>query len=403
MQFRINTYLGAVFAFVIVTTLGFSTIPGINDATTSYLASVFFKNSIETKDIIAQYDNATDKKEPSPEKVKILIVPGHDDTYGGAQIGSVREADLNLQLGIDIYNLLSKEKGIDVLLSRDKDGYNPAISPYITQNAEVLEFAAKKKGIMHRLIAAGKVQSNIVIHHNTARPEVVSILYGINKFANDNEYNIVLHINFNDYPGRKVIPGKYSGFSIYVPENQYSNADASYDFAKKLRDQFLLISAESDLPNEEAITEDQELIAVGSYNTLDSAVALVEYGYIYESQFTDPEIKDVIRKEFASQTHRGIMRYLKNTKEMDNETFASLDAQTLDEDLESGDAGVAVLALQDRLHDLGYYPPSNSLNVCPLSGRFAGCTVTALKKYQEDNNIPSTGIFGEKTRESLNK
>ena len=35
----------------------------------------------------------------------------------------------------------------------------------------------------------------------------------------------------------------------------------------------------------EGVVEDQELIAIGSFNTLNPIGLLIEYGYIYESQF----------------------------------------------------------------------------------------------------------------------
>ena len=38
--------------------------------------------------------------------IKILLVPGHDDGIWGAQYGNMKEADMNLALATDIYNLL---------------------------------------------------------------------------------------------------------------------------------------------------------------------------------------------------------------------------------------------------------------------------------------------------------
>ena len=263
-----------------------------------------------------------------------------------------------------------------------------------SEKGNIEEFQKEKKEIMKELMEEGKVKGNIVVYHNFARPEVVDILYGINKFANDNDFDITLHIHFNDYPGRIGSHGKYSGFSIYVPEKQYSNAEASYDFAKKVSRHLSNIFAVSDMPKEDMITQDQELIAVGSYNTVDSVVALVEYGYIYESQFTDQKVKDVILKELAQQTYFGIMDYLNDTKS-EYKTFKDFDNFKWTRNLSFGDRGLDVLALQDFLHDKGYYPHNDNLNNCPLNGNFGNCTESALKKYQSDNNIYSNGSWSK--------
>lgn len=378
-------------------------VPRIENATTDLVAGIFFINSIETEDIVSTYKQASvAKKKKEIEKVKILIVPGHDNVYSGAEFQGTREADLNLQLGIELQKLLSRDKAAEVFMIRDANGYNPEFNTYLEENHQrILTFREEKKRLMETLVDADLVKSYVNVHHNTARPEVSSILYGINMFASEQGYDIVLHIHFNDYPGRKGSGGKYSGFSIYIPEKQYSNADASYDLALRLKDQLLRVSAESDLPNEEAITEDQELIAVGAFNTLDPAVALIEYGYIYESQFTDPLVMDDVLRELARQTYYGITEYLQGGESVRGDTFEGLDNVHLSGDIVRGERGVKVLTLQDRLRDLGYYPIDGDLNACPMSGRFGPCTENALKVFQKDRGLPTTGIFGEKTRREL--
>lgn len=114
-----------------------------------------------------------------------------------------------------------------------------------------------------------------------------------------------MHIDFNDYPGRKGNTGKYNGFSIYIPEKQYSNANASRDFAIKIKDQLEQILPISNMPKESAIVESQDLIAVGAYNSSDAISILIEYGYIYEPYFTNPNIQEYIFSEIANQTYWG--------------------------------------------------------------------------------------------------
>jgi N-acetylmuramoyl-L-alanine amidase len=371
--------------------MAFSSVDIFKDGTSNFLASVFFTTSVYTEDIVEKYNGASSGKHD--EKIKILIVPGHDNDSFGAYANNTTEAEINLIVAEELKNILEKEKGIEILLSRDGSGYNPELQKYLDSEKEnIEEFQKEKKEIIKELMEEGKVKSNIVVQHNFARPEVVDILYGINKFANDNDFDITLHIHFNDYPGRTSSYGKYSGFSIYVPEKQYSNAEASHDFAEKVARHLSNMFAVSDMPKENMITEDQELIAIGSYNTVDSVSALIEYGYIYESQFTDQKVKDVILKELAQQTYFGIMDYLNDT-ESDHETFKDFDNYKWKRNLSFGDKGLDVLALQNFLHDRGYYPYNDNLNNCPLNGNFRNCTESALKKYQSDNNIYPNGSW----------
>jgi len=230
---------------------------------------------------------------------------------------------------------------------------------------------------------------------------VVNILYGVNKYANDNGFDIVFHIHFNDYPGRRGSWGKYSGFSIYVPERQYSNADASYDLAEKINDQLSQSFASSNMPKEGAIVEDQELIAIGANNTADPVSALVEYGYIYEDHFTNKKVSDVVLEELAYQTYKGIMNYISDD-DIVAETYSRIGSRNwFYKNLSMGDKGVSTLALQDYLSDKGYYPPNDNLNKCPLTGFFGDCTQDALRMYQRDNDLNASGYLDTKTQELI--
>ena len=373
----------------------------INKTTTEMVASVFFRNSIDTEELVDQYEKASKSSYRRDKNVKVMIVAGHDNQNSGTQVGSITEAEINLIVAKKIEGVLSKEDGIETFLTRDENGYDSDLQEYFEENEdEIIEFRESKKEIMDQLVEEGRVDSYVNIQHNFAKSEVRTILYGINKYANENDFDIVIHIHFNDYPGRKGNWGKYGGFTLYIPEKQYSNAEASRDFAEKLKDQLLLSFAESDLPQESAITEDQELIAIGAYNTVDPIAVLIEYGYIYESQFTDPRIGDVILDELAYQTYLGVMNFLNDT-DVVRDTFNVFSNHEWNQDLAKGDKGIDVLALQDYLRDLGHYPINRTLNECPLNGHFGSCTEAALIRYQEENSINPTGFFGEQTRGSV--
>ncbi len=358
-------------------------------------ASSAFKEVLSTKDIRAKYKSSKDE-------VKILIVPGHDDKYAGALYNNIREADLTLKLGNELYAQLKNTKGVEVSLLRTEKGYSSDFSSYMVKNLkDILEWKSDKQTAMAKHQRAGRVLGYSQVSHNNALPSVATILYGINKYANDNDFDIVLHIHFNDYPGHGALPGSYTGFSIYVPQKQFGNAGASMDLAKKVRDQLALVSASSNLPKENAITEDQELIAIGANNTVDAAVILTEYGYVYEPHFADPKVMGVVMKELARQTSVGVLNYLGN-KRVVKSSYPVFDDYTWKKNLSSGSSGLDVLALQDFLHEQKYYPVEATLNSCQLHGQYDGCLVNALRKFQKENRLKVDGKFNEATRKKIN-
>ena len=358
------------------------------------MASVFFANSIESKDIKDKYNER--------DRVKVMIVPGHDKINSGAVFDDIKESDMNLRVGEYLFSYLNSNKKVDVTLSRDKNGYNKDLSKYLSNNMEeIREFYNSKKVIMKDLISEGKIFSNINVQHNSAPGRVVDTLYGINKYVNDNKYDIVIHIHFNDYPGRVGKGGKYNGFSIYVPEKQYSNAEATLDLADSISNSLTNLFPKSNMPREDSIVEDQELIAIGSYNTADPASMLIEYGYIYERQFQDPEIKELIFNELAYQTYLGITDFFGDRTERRDFDFSN--SHIFSSDLESGDSGRDVLALQALLKRNNVYPPYSNLNDCPISGYFGDCTEKSLILLQKDNGVSPTGYFGGLSRDILAK
>jgi N-acetylmuramoyl-L-alanine amidase len=373
-----------------------------SDFSINSVAGVFFKDSINTSDIIKDFETAERRIQNSKrDRIKIMIVPGHDHENTGAVFGDVTEAEINLKLAKEIEKLLEEHKELDVFLARNERNYNNPLKRFIEREAdEILEFRQEKVYEMNSLVEEGKVDRVTTIYHNFARPEVVKVLYGINKYVNEEDFDIVLHIHFNDYPGRSGPSGKYKGFSIYTPEKQYSNAKASYDFAVKLKNQLEQILPISDMPKESAIVESQDLIAVGANNSSDAVSVLVEYGYIYETYFTDPEIKDYIFDELAKQTYWGFMNYLRDDSTVE-QVYTDFYDYGFENNLKKGNFGIDVLALQAFLVSSGYYPYDATFNECPISGFFGDCTEDALKKFQEENDLDVTGNLNQETIEKI--
>ncbi len=91
-----------------------------------------------------------------------------------------------------------------------------------------------------------------------------------------------------------------------------------------------------------------------------------------------------------------------NDSNLKKETFSELENYKFPTDLEYNDHGKDVLALQDFLRDLNYYPHNNSLNNCPINGNFRSCTENSLRKFQQDNGLNTTGYLDIETRKFVN-
>ena len=71
----------------------------------------------------------------------------------------------------------------------------------------------------------------------------------------------------------------------------------------------------SNLPQEAGgMIEDQELIAVGANGSRESASLLVEFGYIYEPQFLNSNLRSAALANLARLTAEGIRDYFASSR-----------------------------------------------------------------------------------------
>ncbi|HLP44215.1 MAG TPA: N-acetylmuramoyl-L-alanine amidase [Candidatus Nanoarchaeia archaeon] len=411
-----KTVLALLALTFFVVLVSISVVPNtVDQQSGSQQASLFSKDGVTEASLRKIY--ATSGKQnsrqrtawDSEKKLKVLIVPGHDDESSGAQFNHVREADLTVELGEELYRLLQQDSSLNVSLLRTKDGYDPEFYSYYENNrSEIFKFIDAHKEIMNGLLSSGDYEPIVNIYHNTVPTDVALKLYGINKWANENGVDIVLHIHFNDYP-RKVrnVEGKYSGFAIYVPESQYSNSVGSKALAESIRKRMDAFYPQSNLPTESGgVLEDQELIAIGSHNTLDGAGVLIEYSYIYEPQFTDPSTRAVMMSDLALQTYLGVQDFFGNKTDEGGPYGSRLLPYQWNTDLDKiSTINPDVLSLQAALAQEGLYPPpGNSKNDCPISGFFGSCTQKSVALFQEKYGLqPALGFVGELTRSKLNE
>ena len=403
----ILTLIGLVACFFVAVPIFSKNIFAYGAESINNVASIFFIESSKPEVL----KEVLDKPLPVERKLRILVVPGHDNEYWGTQYKGVKEAEMTLTLGKELARLLLQDGKFEVTLSRDDNGYFPVLAKYFEEEKkEILDFAKSKKKIMKDLEISGKIALKLDgVSHNNAPSPVVVRLYGINKWANENNIDLVIHVHFNDYPRRKLSsPGTYSGFSIYVPEHQYSNSRSSKDIAYEVSKQLQTYYPESNMPKEgEGVVEDQDLIAIGSFNTLDPASLLVEYGYIYEPQFLDQTIRGKIINDLATQTYIGINNFFgKNNFDLSGKYNTTLLPHTFQDVLLGGmKNNPSILSLQAALVLEGVFPPEEyDEHSCPLAGTYGACTKKSLALFQKKYNISDeAGKFGERTLQKLNE
>lgn len=275
----------------------------------SQAASVFFVDSSTPDSLRKAYAAAKEEG----DKFKILIVPGHDATASGASYGGLREADLTLAVAKELAADFAADSNIEARLARTDAGYDPEIAAYFAGRREdILAYRALQTAQMRAYMASGDIASNVLVDHNLAPGEVAIKLYGINMWANEQGYDLVLHLHFNDVPRPdRSKPGWPAGFAIYVPEHQFSNAKGSFAVAQSIQSRLEQSYHMSTLPAESnGPTEDQGLIAIGSNNSLDASSVLIEYSYIYESAVQDHYLRNESLERMAQLTYMGVEDFL---------------------------------------------------------------------------------------------
>ena len=246
----------------------------------------------------------------SDNKVRILIVPGHEPDFGGAEFGGVKEREMNVVLGQALQKFLTDDPHFHVFITRDSKNWSPDFMEYFKNNwSDIVKWTKASSKEFSRMVNIGSiVRTYSTVKHTKVDQNIALRLYGITKWSNENKIDIEIHIHFNDHPRLNIKKaGDYSGFAIYVPSTQYGNSTTTKTIADSIFNRLARYNQVSNLPEESiGVIDEPELSAVGANNTADSASVLIEYGYIYEKQFQDAQTRDQKLKELAFQTYLGL-------------------------------------------------------------------------------------------------
>lgn len=364
-------------------------------------ATAFLHESITIAALKSKY-NSVGKR--NSERIKVLIMPGHEPNYGGAEYGALKERDMTIELAGYLEEFFKNNSHYEPVLARTATAWNPSLQKYFDEHWEsIIAFFKESKDEMIRLVNQGvvsKLTGGVI--HNSAPQNIALRLYGINKWSNENRVDIAIHIHFNDYPRRNSsAPGEYSGLAIYVPERQFSNSTTTRAIADAVFRRLTKYNAVSNFPPENhGVVEEQDLIAIGSYNTSDAPSMLIEYGYIYEPQFADPKVRESTLRDLAFQTYLGVQDFFGSGNDVSLAYDTLMLPHTWQDTLDKED----VLALQSALLLEGVYPGiGKTKNDCPRTGKFGPCTAAALNTFQKKYGITDEkeGI-GEQTKKILN-
>lgn len=365
--------------------------------------------------ILAHKPKTVEQLKTPNQKIKILLVPGHEPDYGGTEFGAgasrLYERNLTVELANDLRTVLQGNPRYEVYVTRDTTDWAPNFSSYFkTEWNDILTWQKARIAETKDLRRIGQMKKAVpTVYHNKAPTGVATRLFGINKWANENDVDVVLHIHFNDYPGRPDDgSGVYSGFTIYVPESQYYNGTTTRSIANTVFKRLSEYNPVSNLRGEDAgIVEDQDLIAIGSYNSVDAASMLIEYAYIYEPSLRDPMRRSIVMKDWAFQTYQGLEDFFNDGSitDMAYPYGTVLLPHAWNELISEKSTDInGIFALQTALIRDGSYPPrGETLNSCPRTGKFGGCTKEAVSAFQKKYNIEGEqGVAGQKTLEKLN-
>lgn len=371
-------------------------------------AVILVHKPVSVEQLKADYAAAT---RPGSSKVRILVVPGHEPDYGGAECCGLKEREMNVELAQDLIGFLRQSGHYDVFTTRDDQAWTPEFANYFKSGwADIQEWMKAHVSEVKTMAKVGDYKRvTPPVYHTNARPDVATRLYGINKWVDENKIDIAIHIHFNDYPGHGNRPGDYTGFTIYVPQRQFYNSTTTKAVADTVYKRLAKYNPVSDLKGEQSgIVEDQDLIAIGAFNSVDAASMLIEYGYLYEQRFQDPAVRHETLREMAYETYLGLLDFFDpTTADSVAHIYDTLAMpHTWKEPIDGkNDAVSDIFALQTALILDGDYPPAGeSANDCPRSGKFGPCTKAALDSFQAKYQISGEkGVAGEKTIEALNK
>mgnify|MGYP001587081250 CR=1 FL=1 len=243
---------------------------------------------------------------------RILVIPGHEPTSGGASFRDTHERDLALELSILIADELIHDGKFDAIISRDASLWLPELADhFVARKEDILSFKRRHQFWERFLYIIGlRPKGDRGDAHTEVSDETAIHLYGTNLWANENDIDLVLSVHFNDDFRKADQPGRSRGFTVFIPGDGLHNASTSLAIGRSLYAELKkVIPVTISDKVREGIFPSNSLIALGAYNTLDASSVLVEYGFVYEPQFQSERSRAYAFEVMAKATVAGILEH----------------------------------------------------------------------------------------------
>ena len=245
-------------------------------------------------------------------------MPGHDTNTGGAQFRDIYERDIVVDIAEKIADELNTQSGYNVIVARNTQVWNPILQNYFDDNKQsIIDWKDALQATDKTLMATGqeKVVPDMASHSEVDSKSSLE-LYGINKWADDNDVDLVIHLHFNNTERADMNePGSLHGFTMFIPDSQRENSTTSRAIAKDIFTELKKDFSPEIVNNDpDGLIEDQSLIALGASNTLTKPAMLIEYGYVYEEDLWTPSDREKTLSEMATETVAGIIDYVNSKK-----------------------------------------------------------------------------------------
>ena len=144
-------------------------------------------NNIKKESEAKKNDNSIRKNiKPKNNKIKILIDPGHNAATKGSVGWLGYEYYMTLRLAKQLTGILDEDNRFEYFLSRDGDYYSSPIKEYMTNNYQ------KLLGIYETKIRKDSKLENLTRYQTIE-------LYAIRNYAIDNNYDLLLKENEENY------------------------------------------------------------------------------------------------------------------------------------------------------------------------------------------------------------
>ena len=149
-------FVSLFFAIFVLVAISFFAVSNFDALKNS--ASLFFAQLSSTREI---------REKHTTDKVKILLVPGHEEDFGGKEYRGIKERDLNVLLANHLYDLFSKDKGVAILNVKDNKGnFSKWFSDYTKENElAIKEFRNSVRANFKKAINDGFEIKNTVTHN----------------------------------------------------------------------------------------------------------------------------------------------------------------------------------------------------------------------------------------------